>query len=375
MLTPDGIALQLGKEADFVRVALEHPQVTAAFERSAFAPGYIYVEASSLMDVTSVILGMAGVSIHQHIQSIPVHERASLLNLGSANTDLGQWARVCGKGKYHDDLAHILTVNLERKATVLLVPRISSDEEDNKGKRKLVSRKRPSPSVLNLEGKRNLEVLELGRVRFNGQVYRRGLLESTFPLTKLRVARPSVAELRAFGQSGAIPEPIMTKAWSDFSAAAVVPGNRVRIISGEQVGLVGKVLDVGDDVVSCVSQSEPSTVVDVPVAIVRLHLEVGDYVEVNVGDYTGLFGAVITVKRDTDTDFITFVDDMSIKTGQPQEVSFRAVLHDFSSSTFVSFRSHCQHSSSRYVIGPSNQYISPTQMFRHRKTLLCLTRE
>src|SRR5262245_58752421 len=99
----------------------------------------------------------------------PVDERASLLNLGSVVTDLGDWARVCGKGKYRNDLAYILTVNLEfKEATVLLVPRIS--DEDIKGKQKLVSRKRPSPSVFNFEGKRNVGYLESGRVKFNGDV-------------------------------------------------------------------------------------------------------------------------------------------------------------------------------------------------------------
>jgi ribosomal protein L24 len=114
----------------------------------------------------------------------------------------------------------------------------------------------------------------------------------------------------------------MTRAFLDFSVVAVVPGHRVRIISGEQVGLIGKVLGVEDGVVKCISGPEPGTVTDIPVASMRLHLEVGDYVEVHLGGDIGKHGGVIKVERGIDQDCITFTDDMSIKSGQPQQVGF-----------------------------------------------------
>jgi ribosomal protein L24 len=358
----------VGKESDLVFLVQKQHQITAAFERSAFLPGSIYVEARSLADIVSAISGMAGVNTSQPIEYIPDVERSSLFSLGSINIELGHWARVCDKGKYRDDLVHVLTVDQrEQEASVLLVPRISLDGEERvKGKRKLIPQTRPSPSLFYPEAKRNLENLELERFKFNKEVFNNGLLELTFPVSKLRVARPSAAELELFAQSGAIHESIMTKAFSDVAAAAVMPGHQVRITSGEQAGLVGKVLEVGDGVVGC--QSETGAV-HVPVTSVRSHFDVGDYVQVHVGVHTGKHGGVIKVERATHKDMVTFTDDMSIKTGQLEQVSFYASLRDSISSTF-SFRSHCRHSSSRSVIGPWNDHSLPTQIFQRRKTLL-----
>jgi hypothetical protein len=367
MLTPDGIALQVSKEAYFVRLAQEQSDITNAFERSAFIPGSIYVEGS-FQNVASAVLGM---DIRRPIELIPIEERPMLYKLGSINADLGHWVRVQGKGLYGRDLAHVLEVNPSgQEATVLLVPRISSE-----GKRKLNSRTRPSPFIFNPEGKGTVEHLQSGRVRFNKKTFYQGLLELTLPLTKLRAAHPSAAELEVFALSGAIRESVITRAFSDCAAASVVPGHRVRITSGEQTGIIGTVSDVGDGVVKCVSESAPGTAIDVPVACVRLHLEIGDYVQVLMGADIGKHGGIIKVERAIDTDVVTFTDDMSIKSGQPQQVSFRAVLHDFGSSTIIFFRSLCQYSSSRSAIGPSNQDFSPTQMFQRRKNLFSLTEE
>jgi hypothetical protein len=59
-------------------------------------------------------------------------------------------------------------------------------------------------------------------------------------------------------------------------------------------------------------------VVDVSVASMHLHLEVSDYVQVHVRGDTRKHGGVIYVEQD----IVMFIDDMSIKTGQPEQVGF-----------------------------------------------------
>ena len=113
------MVLQVSKETSFVSHAREQLQVMNTFKWSASIPGYIYIEANNLIDVTS--------ATHHPIEFIPV-ERASLLNLSNVNADLGHWVHVQCKGWYRTDLAHVVKVNLkENMATVELVPCISLD--------------------------------------------------------------------------------------------------------------------------------------------------------------------------------------------------------------------------------------------------------
>lgn len=364
MLTPVLVVTQVGQEAAIVSQI--RPKVSAVFEYSRFVRGSIYIEAGSLMDVTDAIKGVAGINIHQRIQSIPSEERSSLLNLGRSIEDLGPWARVCGRGKYHKDLAYVSHISLETQtALVLLVPRISSYKRKfDKGKPKQVAPKRPSPSIFDFRQVTNSEPLDRGRVKYKGDIYFNGLLELSLPLTKLVVASPPpfAAELDIFGRSEAIKKSVMVRAWSEFAAANLVPGNRVQITSGEQAGLIGKVLEVVDGIAKCVLDLT-EILVEVPITGVRLYLCVGDYVQVNVGANVGKFGGIIEVERGGDTDIVTFTDDDTIRTGQPEQVSRRFFFVDLS-ITF--FRSRCQRTSSRCTTGLSNRLFSLIRPFRNK---------
>ena len=142
-------------------------------------------------------------------------------------------------------------------------------------------------------------------------------------LERLKVASPppTAGELEAFGGSAAIDAHVMVKAWSIFAAANVVVGNRVEITAGEQAGLIGKVLDKADEIIKFAPDSAPNMQIDIPVTAMRLYLRVGDYILVVAGGNIGKFGGVTSVERKADADIVTFTDDMSIKTGQPEEVS------------------------------------------------------
>jgi len=307
--------MQIGQEATITSKIL--PKVLTAFERSFFLRGSIYVQAQSLVDVSNAIREVPGINIYQTYQCIPVEEWAQLIELGHANNDLGPWVCVCGKGKYRGDLAHVLNVDLaSKRAGVLLVPRtLSNRSEDPKGKRKEVTRGRPPPCTFNPDqAAGNLEQLGHGRVRYNGEVYRKGLIELSFSLKKLRTASPtpSAVELDVFCRSDAIDILIMVKAWSDLAAASLVPGNRIQITSGEQAGLIGKVSDISEGVAKCIFEST-ETMVEVPVSAMRMYFCVGDYVQVIAGNNTGKVGGIIDIERGVSTDIVTFVDDASIK--------------------------------------------------------------
>lgn len=305
----------MGQEAAIVSII--RPKLLTAFERSTFLRGSVYIQARSLSDVTNAIQGVAGVNVHQTYQCIPVEEWDALVNPRCSINDIGHWVRVYGKGKYRNDLAHVLNVDLvSKRAVVLLVPRVSSNEdESHKGKRKKIARCRLPPRLFNPEHvASNLEQLDGGRVRYHGKVYHNGLIELSFPLEKLRAASPSpsAAELEVFSRSEAIEIPIMVRAWSELATSSVLPGNRIHITSGEQAGLIGNVLEAGGGVVKCVSESS-ETLIEVPVTSVRMYFCVGDYIQVIAGANVGKFGGIINVERGVSTDLVTFIDDASIQ--------------------------------------------------------------
>ena len=92
----------------------------------------------------------------------------------------------------------------------------------------------------------------------------------------------------------------------------------VRIIKGQQTGLIGKVHDVSEDII-VVDMGERH--INVMFSDIRSHFSPGDYILVKAGENTGKVGTVTKVERKPDTDLVTFVNDMSVTTKRPEEVS------------------------------------------------------
>jgi transcription elongation factor SPT5 len=320
---------QAGREAAIVKACYDRmsdktpPLISHAFERSAFVPRSIFVETS---DVMSAIEGLTGISTPPNIQFVPLEDRSALMNLGLRSIAVGSWVRV-SKGKYRMDLAHVLDVDVDsRVAKVLLVPRISLDGRGKRGKRMRASRMAPCIFDAKRLGSK-VKQLEDGGVMYKGKTYRSGLLESMFLLNGLYVASPTASELDTFGRTRTIDSSVMTKSWAKWAAASIRQGDRVRVTSGEQAGMIGKVLDIAHEVVTIfpagvsVIDNEDTRYLCIPLTSIRLHLVIGDYICVVFGDNTGKSGAIVEVEGD----LVTFMDG-SAKTGQPEQVSLCNVL-------------------------------------------------
>lgn len=266
-----------------------------------------------------MIRGLTGVGDHPRIDRVPDNEIDPLLHLESTSIDIGGWVRVYHGRKYRRDLAYVVGIDqVGQKATVLLVPRISTSGRQSRQGRSL-----PQASLFEHQRSGSSLHLELddGRVKYREDMLREKLIELSFSIDKLRVGSPTPHELDLFGRSEAIDPSFIKKSWSQCAASRIRSGHRVRVTAGEQAGLTGTVLDVVDGVIELQPENQVGGEVHIPSTSTRLHLRVGDYVRVNFGLHCGKFGAIVDVKQEVNEDLITFLDDASVAAGRPEQVS------------------------------------------------------
>jgi transcription elongation factor SPT5 len=128
-------------------------------------------------------------------------------------------------------------------------------------------------------------------------------------------------ELDVFGRSEGVEASVIAKSWSKLSVTALTPDAQVRIVSGEQSGLVGELLSIVGDTCQFRSLSPPKISFDVHLDNLRIHFDVGNYVRVKAGMYVGSVGWVTKVEQGLDTDLVTFIDEVAIKRMEAKEVS------------------------------------------------------
>jgi transcription elongation factor SPT5 len=320
---------------------MDSPQETpagiiAAFEVSRIIPGSVYVEARSPADVLAAIRDLNGVPSRPHLEFVPLGERPLLLDCHFIDIEAGTWVRV-RRGKYRNDLAYVQTVNrVANEATVLLVPRLSpqggpqAGKKSQKGKEKRSAQVRPRACLFDPLLNSSFRQLDEGRFESRGQLFRGGLIEMIIPDHRLGLATPTPEELDSFGRSQGVDASVIAKSWSEYSVAAVTPDTQVRIMSGEQSGLIGHALLITGDTCQFRPQSQPKSIIDVHLSNLRVHFCVGDYVRVKTGIFVGSVGWVTQVEQMPETDVVTFIDEASMKEGRPKEVSiFRLSLQHF----------------------------------------------
>jgi transcription elongation factor len=96
------------------------------------------------------------------------------------------------------------------------------------------------------------------------------------------------------------------------------PGSAVRIVAGEQAGMVGKLDDISHGVACVLPDHDKHGAVQVPISALCLYLHVGDYIRVSAGENVGRKGWITEIESKDGMDVVTFTDDtLDI----PEEVS------------------------------------------------------
>ena len=269
----------------------------------------------------------------RNFEYVPLEQRPPLLSLRSPTVEEGAWVRFSGRGRYHNDLGNVVDVDHNAQtAMVWLVPRVSLEQADRKRKDvkgKGKHRVRPSQEIFHPERSgQHFERLDDAQVKFRGRVFVSGLIALTFPIHKLRPAFPSLPELEVFGRTSVLNASMMLRTLSESAATTLAPGNRVRVVKGEQTGLVGEITDIVDNVITLASEAQAESPIDVPLTSVRAHFRRGDYVLVKIGNDAGKFGCAIEVQQTAEIDWVTFIEDASIKAGSPEQVSLQSSRYD-----------------------------------------------
>jgi transcription elongation factor len=278
----------------------------------------VYVEATDQGAVLTAIRGVHGVLSSPRLEFVPLEDRPAVLTRHVIPID-GKWVRVGGRGRYRGDLGYVRTVHPDEcTATILLVPRLPADGRRSQRGKKI----RPPPRIFDprLSGHPVLELPDGGLI-LNRDTYRGGLIQMVFDDTDLRFAVPTAEELDIFDRSLGMDVSRMAKEWSECSARALTPDSRVRVVSGELSGLIGRVLTITGGICQLVSDSAPANVIDIVPSDLRIHFYTGDYVRVKAGTFAGSVGWVTDVERSADLDIVTFIDEASKADKNPKEVS------------------------------------------------------
>ncbi|KAI1908942.1 transcription elongation factor spt5 [Ophidiomyces ophidiicola] len=315
-------------------------RITSIFERGGTMSGYIYVEARKQADVMDALENLSNVFIRSKLTLISVKEMPDLLRVQkSEELQPGGWVRI-KRGKYQGDLAQIEEVETNGlEVTVRLVPRLDYGMNDDvNGPNGDSKRKRPGgsnpavarpPQRLFSEAeakKRHGRYLSaaagLGGKSWTylGDTYIDGFLIKDMKIQHLitKNVNPQLDEVTRFARGaddGTVNLDLASLAASlknTTSEDSYVPGDTVEVFSGEQRGVVGRVLSGRADIVSIkVTEGElEDQRLDVPIKSLRKRFREGDHVKVIGGSkYRDELGMVVRIKDDR----VTLLTDMSMQ--------------------------------------------------------------
>jgi ribosomal protein L24 len=102
-------------------------------------------------------------------------------------------------------------------------------------------------------------------------------------------------ELRFFTQHPLIDPSVIEKAYSYLAACALNSGDRVKITSGEQAGMVGTIATVVDDVAEVLVDKLS---LSIPTSMLRKDFRIGDEVVIKDGAHDSFTGWVVSLGED-----------------------------------------------------------------------------
>lgn len=268
--------------------------------------GYIFVEAMRAHYVKHAVDGILSLR-SDIIKLLPLKEVPKVLKADprkDINVEPNTFIRI-KRGLYGGDLGLIQIVDDDTNtAIVRVIPRIenSKDEQKIKPPAKLFdSESYPGAQPL---ASRNIN----GRAySYKNQRFVNGLLEKRFPLDNLDKTNvlPSYEEVKVFRDaepSDKIKNIIMKTLANSIDESkrlqkSLEKGDKVKVISGDLINLVGVVLEVNEDFVKV--DFTDSGYFNEPINFKPSELmkvfEVGQHVEVTVGNYKGVTGTIIKI--------------------------------------------------------------------------------
>lgn len=338
-----GIRCKQGKEKEVImalykrwseRMNSREPlRIASAFERgSTTMAGYIYVEARTQADALQACDGLTNCYPRTNMILIAINERTDLLRVSKTKTlEPGEWVRIKRPLKYQGDLAQVVEADPSgTEVEVKIVPRMGTtavedtfgqDDPAAAAKRKranafgrgALNNRAPAKLFNEAEAKKKYggRVVPIpglgGEVVFNGETYVKGLLMMTVRTNAVESnVQPTLEEVSLFAGNPEDGEGVDLAALAQSMKQANVTenyllGDPVEVFSGEQKGVVGKVLTTRGNIVEItVTQGElAGQRMEAPVKTLRKRFNEGDHVKVvGASKYQDEIGMIIRIKDD-----------------------------------------------------------------------------
>ncbi|KAF2172437.1 hypothetical protein M409DRAFT_63124 [Zasmidium cellare ATCC 36951] len=308
----------------------EPVQIFSAFERSGPMGGSLYVEAARQDDILPALEGITHIFFGTKPQMIPVEEMPDLLRTRKTKQlEAGMYVRY-KRGLYSGDLAQIEDIEPNgTEVDLKVVPRLDYGlnedanaplvEPDGQGgvKRKRIQKplgaRPPARLFSETEAKKRHSKyltstggLSKNHYNYQGKEYKDGFLLERVRISALQTenVNPTLEEVTRFAAGAedgtenldlaALAATLKTNAGADY-----LPGDKVEIFRGEQMGLIGRATEVYGEVVRIRVDDGPlrGQTVEAPMRDLRKLFKEGDHVKVIGGSkYQDEVGMVVKTK-------------------------------------------------------------------------------
>jgi hypothetical protein len=312
---------QIGRRIIFGDLSKRPTNIASVFARPGI-PAYIFLEGLP-HDVAATIHGLPFVYHKTQPRLVPSDQRVSLLsclNPGRQRRPVqdGQWVR-CKYGMYRNDVGIVcgLDTSFDSEVIVAFVPRIpiKSMEVRSSGSAKRKRLTRPEARVWYVHqletmwGDSQVRRTSVDEYQFRRETYKSGLVVKHLSLARITGADapndigPFVRAFYTYKQ------PSFAALIRHFAQDSIKVDQRVRVVTGEQQGLVGYPCDIDNGVAAIVQQSgEESPPILVPLRSLLPVYDTGDHVKHRWEESHGI---VVNVDKISNT--LSFVEKASYK--------------------------------------------------------------
>jgi ribosomal protein L24 len=283
--------------------------------------GSVYVEAPTMIDVRHALSGIPGVRRNRHgllrVDCVSIDDRISILKM-SDRTSIrhGRWVRIRKPGLYHNDVGFVLDFDpLSMDAQIALVPRIRLTQKRHQ---------RPDAALFNLEAVKlfygHHSVKQCNQVfLFRKGIYKNGLLEQSFGWHEIsdHPVNPAPSELTLFTQCA--DRVVVLLAALQMRTMRV--DDRITVVAGSLKGIRGHLADINERGTASIRPAAPSTVPAQAVREwdVRKMYQLGDCVRVISGEEEGAEGYIVDMQDDNVTLYCS-LPEQSFSDGGGREV-------------------------------------------------------
>lgn len=263
--------------------------------------GRIYVEARSFAQVTKLARSIPELNPVK-VMPVPPEDILKISNFSESPSSSWPWARVqVNQSKwrwYVGDTGLITKIEGHDKKYLALIPRLGSgnfQEGQLQAPQALVSR-----SVLEIQ--QAAKTGSYGKFFWKGQMFSsEGLLlidlDNIAVLPSLEPL-PTASELASFRSTSLLSTIAAKMTDKKIAQSRMKTGDRVKVVSGTYLSLIGKVEEVKENAVAVYFPSQ-GIVEDIPKDTLRTSFEIGDQVRVLDGQNQGLVAWVTGISTDT----------------------------------------------------------------------------